>query len=160
MSESINVIESRDILELLPHRYPFLLIDRVTNYVIDESLEAIKNVTFNEPCFQGHFPGRPIMPGVLIVEALAQASGILYSKSREPEEGMKFLYFFGGIDKARFKQQVVPGDTLVMKVKPLKVKKFKNLQEIWKMDSRAYVNDELVCSGELISVCRQVPVDE
>jgi 3-hydroxyacyl-[acyl-carrier-protein] dehydratase len=149
MSEPIEVIE---ILDLIPHRYPFLLVDRVTEHVPFESLVAIKNVSMNEPCFQGHFPGQPIMPGVLILEALAQACAILCSKSKEASEGMKFIYFFGGIDKARFKKQVIPGDVLTLKVSVIK-----NRREIWKMHTEAYVGEDLVCQAELISACKEVP---
>lgn len=152
MSESIDINE---ILDLIPHRYPFLLIDKVTEFENAEYIEAIKNVTMNEPFFQGHFPKQPIMPGVLILEALAQACGILYSKSRTPKEGMKFIYFFGGIDKARFKRLVVPGDVL-----KLQGKLIKNRRAIWKIDAKAYVEDELVCSAELITACKEVPIDE
>ncbi len=113
MGQSIDV--SR-ILDLLPHRYPLILIDRVMAYEPFDYLTAIKNVTINEPFFPGHFPGNPIMPGVLMVEALAQASAILSNLSRQPQEGYDFLYYFAGIDKVKFKHVVIPGDQLELRV--------------------------------------------
>src|SRR3990167_1264380 len=98
-----NQIDIDKIFELLPHRYPFVLVDRVIDYKEFDFLTAIKNVTVNEPFFQGHFPGNPIMPGVLMLESLAQASAILSNLSREPKPGHEFLYFFAGIDNAKFK---------------------------------------------------------
>lgn len=144
-------IEISKILELLPHRYPFLLVDRVVDYQALEFLKATKNVSFNEPFFQGHFPGRPIMPGVLILEALAQASGLLCSQSMVPREGMKFLYYFAGIDNARFKYVVTPGDKLDLTVSVIKHKR-----SIWKMKGEAYVGEELACSAELMSAVKEV----
>src|SRR5277367_4739422 len=114
MSESIDIIR---ILDLLPHRYPFILVDRVLEYKAFDYLIATKNVTINEPFFMGHFPGNPIMPGVLMLEALAQASAILSNLSRAAKEGHEFLYFFAGIDNAKFKQVVTPGDQLRLEVK-------------------------------------------
>lgn len=106
MNESIDI---NQIFTLLPHRYPFILVDRVIDYKVMEYLIAIKNVTINENFFTGHFPGNPIMPGVLMLEALAQACAILASLSRQPKEGHEFLHYFAGIDNARFKQVVTPG---------------------------------------------------
>lgn len=151
MSEPIEI---KQILDLLPHRYPFLLVDRVNAFEPFDYLHGIKNVTMNEPFFMGHFPGRPIMPGVLMLEALAQACVVLCSKSMVTKEGMKFLYYFGGIDKARFKRQVIPGDVLKLNVKVIK-----NRGEVWKMLGEAYVEEELACSAELISVRKEVPID-
>ena len=109
-------LDIHGILKRLPQRYPFLMIDRVLDCSPGESLTAIKNVTINEPYFQGHFPQIPVMPGVLIMEALAQATGVLaFFSEREPPENMKFL--FVGIDKARFKRQVIPGDQLILHVR-------------------------------------------
>ena len=113
MSNELNTIEIREIMDLLPHRYPFLLVDRVTSYELGQSICAYKNITFNEPCFTGHFPGQPIFPGVLILEALAQVAGVLGFKSMEKTDK---LYLFAGVDNARFKQPVVPGDKLEMEV--------------------------------------------
>ena len=112
-----NGVDINAIINLLPHRYPFLLVDRVLDYKPFEFLTAIKGVTVNEPCFMGHFPGNPIMPGVLILEALAQASAILSNLSRTPKEGHEFVYFFASIDNAKFKQIVTPGDVLRLEVK-------------------------------------------
>ncbi|MCP3702174.1 MAG: 3-hydroxyacyl-ACP dehydratase FabZ, partial [Alteromonas sp.] len=107
MANSLNTIEIQEILELLPHRYPFLLVDRVTDYVLGESVKAYKNITINEPCFMGHFPEQPIFPGVLILEAMAQAAGVLGFKTMGSNDK---LYLYAGIDNARFKRPVVPGD--------------------------------------------------
>jgi 3-hydroxyacyl-[acyl-carrier-protein] dehydratase len=131
-----------EIQELLPHRYPFALVDRIIDYVPGESAVGIKNVTFNEPQFQGHFPGRPIMPGVLIVEAMAQVGGIVLTQL----PGISGLCMFAGIDKVRFRRPVVPGDQLVMTVQLLTVKR----QRFGKMQARAEVDGQLVCEGELM----------
>ncbi len=149
MSEPIDITE---ILNLLPHRYPFILIDRVTDYKPHEFLKAVKNVTMNEPFFQGHFPGRPIMPGVLILEALAQACGVLSSQSLVASPGMEHIYFFAGIDNARFKHQVTPGDVLELNVNVIKHKR-----DIWKMHGEAYVDGQLACSADLMSAAKEVP---
>ncbi|PCH57589.1 MAG: 3-hydroxyacyl-[acyl-carrier-protein] dehydratase FabZ [Legionellales bacterium] len=141
----MNSMNIQDILECLPHRYPFLLVDKVLDFTAYESLVAIKNVSFNENFFAGHFPGRAVMPGVLIVEALAQASGILAYKSTG-WDSKESLFFFGGIEKARFKRVVVPGDVLELKVRVLKRR-----TTIWKFQGEAWVNDELACSVEMTS---------
>lgn len=148
MSESIDIIK---ILELLPHRYPFILVDRVLDYKPFEYLTAIKNVTINEPFFMGHFPGNPIMPGVMMLEALAQASAILSNLSRSPEEGYKFLYFFAGIDNAKFKQIVTPGDQLRLEVKLIGRKR-----DFWRLHGDAYVGDKLACTADLMSASKEV----
>jgi len=135
----------REILKYLPHRYPFLMIDRVLTFEADTSLSALKNVTFNEPIFTGHFPQSPIFPGVLILEALAQASALLAFKSLGGYPSEKTLYLLVGIDKARFKQQVTPGDQLLFDTKVIRVKR-----GIWKFDAVAKVGDALVCSAEVI----------
>lgn len=140
-----------EILDLLPHRYPFLLIDKVLDFEPFEYIKAAKNVTINEPFFQGHFPGMPIMPGVLMLEALAQAGGILFSKSRIPEPGHEFVYFFAGIDKVKFKQIVVPGDQLNIDIKLLVVK-----QKFWRMHGTVHVGDKLACSAEILSAVKEV----
>ena len=137
--KELNIYE---IIKLLPHRYPFLLIDRVVDFKENDYLHAYKNVSMNEPFFQGHFPEYPVMPGVLILEALAQATGILAFQSMEQKPGSDNLYLFVGIDKARFKKQVVPGDQLQLKVKLLKEKR-----GIWKFEAEAYVDDQLACSA-------------
>lgn len=148
MSEAIDIIK---ILELLPHRYPFILVDRVLDYKSMDYLTAIKNVTINEPFFMGHFPGNPIMPGVMMLEALAQASAILSNLSRTPSEGHNFLYFFAGIDNAKFKQIVVPGDTLRLEIKLTNRKR-----DFWRIHGEAYVGDKLACSADLMSASKEV----
>lgn len=148
MTQSVDIGR---ILDLLPHRYPFLLVDRVLDYKSFEHLTAIKNVTINEPFFQGHFPENPIMPGVLMLEALAQACALLSDLSRSPREGYKFLYFFASIDNAKFKSIVTPGDTLRLEVK-LQMQK----RDFWKMQGLAYVDDKLACSADLMSAAKEV----
>lgn len=133
---------TEEIQALLPHRYPFALVDRIIDYVPGEMAVGIKNVSFNEPQFQGHFPGRPIMPGVLIVEAMAQVGGVVLTQL----PGIDGLCMFAGIDKVRFRRPVVPGDQLVMTVTLLTVKR----QRFGKMQARAEVDGQLVCEGELM----------
>ncbi|MDA0738225.1 MAG: 3-hydroxyacyl-ACP dehydratase FabZ [Nitrospirae bacterium] len=141
MSETVPVIDNIDIQAILPHRYPFLLVDRVTELIIDQKAVGIKNVTINEPFFQGHFPGRPIFPGVLILEALAQLGGILAIRSALGDAPP--VVYLTGIDKAKFRRPVVPGDQLRLEVT---VKKKR--PPFWKMEGKAFVGDELVCEGE------------
>lgn len=140
------LMDIHEILQYLPHRQPFLLVDRVVEFEKDKSLVALKNVTYNEPFFAGHFPNRPVMPGVLIVEALAQAASILAYKSTNtlPNEGVLFL--FAGIDNVRFKRVVEPGDQLRLEVNMLW-----NKREIFKLASNAYVDGEIACTAELLS---------
>lgn len=138
------VFTVEDIHRLLPHRYPFSLVDRVIQYVPGKSAVGIKNVTFNEPHFQGHFPGKPIMPGVLIVEAMAQVGGVVLTQM--PEFPKDCLFMFAGIDKVRFRRPVVPGDQLVMTVELLSVKR----RRFGKMQARAEVDGQLVTEGELM----------
>jgi len=140
MKMNINEVKN-----FLPHRYPFLLIDRVTNLEVGKSLTAIKNVTFNEPHFAGHFPDQPIMPGVLIIEALAQATGILAFKSEvgKPQTGQ--IYMLVGVDKVRFKKMVEPGDQLEIYAEIITVKR-----GIWKFNCRASVEGQLVTSAEIL----------
>lgn len=133
-----------EIHQLLPHRYPFALVDRIIEYVPGKKAVGLKNVTFNEPHFQGHFPDRPLMPGVLIVEAMAQVGGIVMTQMQE--KGDDRLFVFGGIDKVRFRRPVVPGDQLVMTVELLWVKR----KRIGKMAGKATVDGKLVCQGELM----------
>lgn len=139
------------ILEHLPHRYPFLLIDRVTEIVPGKSLTGYKNVTYNEPYFSGHFPQRPVMPGVLILEALAQATGILAFVTSNSKPSNTSLYYLVGIDKARFKQPVEPGDQLILSVE---VKK--TVRGVWKFDGEATVDGKVVASAELMCAERDV----
>ncbi|WP_231702442.1 3-hydroxyacyl-ACP dehydratase FabZ [Rheinheimera lutimaris] len=137
-------------MALLPHRYPFLLIDRVLDFTPGESLTALKNVTINEPIFTGHFPGMPIFPGVLILEALAQATGILGFKTVS-ERSENELYLFAAIDEARFKKPVVPGDTMILEVKFLKERR-----NMWKFYGEAKVEGQIVCSAELMCARREL----
>ena len=140
------------ILELLPHRYPFLLIDKVLDYEVDASLTALKNVTVNEPFFQGHFPGRPIMPGVLILEAMAQASAVLFYESlgdSRPEGNI--IYLFVGVDKARFKRPVEPGDQIIITTTIIR-----KMRNIWKFDCVAKVGDEVCCTCEVMCTYKEM----
>lgn len=146
----MSAMDIQEILKCLPHRYPFLLIDRVLDIVIGKSLVAIKNVSFNEPYFNGHFPGRPVMPGVLILEALAQATCVLANKSSTEAPNSR-LHLFAGIDHARFKQIVRPGDQLKLEVELIKSK-----QDVFKFKGIASVDGQLVCSAEMISAIREL----
>lgn len=141
------MIDINEILNLLPHRYPFLLVDRVLEFEEAKRIVAIKNVTLNEPFFQGHFPGRPIMPGVLILEAMAQAGGVLAFKSF-PE--MKGSVFFTGIDGARFRKPVIPGDQLKLVVDVVK-----HRREIWVFEAKAYVENDVVAEARIMAMLRQ-----
>ena len=134
-------MEVTDIWNLLPHRYPFLLVDRVLEFEADKRIVAIKNVTINEPQFTGHFPNSPVFPGVMIVEALAQVSGILAFKSRNRTLDDGYIYYLAGTDKTKFKHSVVPGDQLRLEVEIV------NLRNHWlKASGKAYVCDKLACS--------------
>ena len=140
-----TVFDIQAIAELLPHRYPFLLIDRVVNLTPNEEIVALKNVTMNEPFFQGHFPSAPIMPGVLIVEAMAQAGGVLVLDSLPKDKHGRPVYFMG-LDKVRFRKPVVPGDQIVFEVKLLKLR-----AKAAKLAGRATVADNLVAEAELMA---------
>ncbi|MGL4603295.1 MAG: 3-hydroxyacyl-ACP dehydratase FabZ [Iodobacter sp.] len=148
MSQIMDVLE---ISKCLPHRYPFLLIDRVLEIEPGVSIKAIKNVTINEPFFQGHFPTYPVMPGVLILEALAQAAGVLSYKSLEEAPSEDSLYFFAGIDNARFKRQVLPGDQLTLCVQITA-----NKRGIWKYKAQAFVGTELAAEADLMCAQREI----
>ena len=139
------------IRQYLPHRYPFLLVDRVIELNLNESIIAYKNITINEPYFDGHFPNHPIFPGVLIIEAMAQAAGILGFKTmdKKPEDGS--IYYFVGSDKARFKRPVVPGDRLQLEAKIVTEKR-----GIWKFECRATVDGELACSATILCADRKI----
>ena len=137
-------MEVTEIQHLLPHRYPFLLVDRVVEFEADKRIVCIKNVTINEPMFTGHFPVKPVFPGVLIVEALAQASGILAFKSREKTLDDGYIYYLAGTDKTKFKRSVVPGDQIRLEVEII------NLRRHWmKASGRAWVGEHLACSSLL-----------
>lgn len=133
-----------DIMARLPHRFPFLMIDAIVSCEPEKSIVAVKNVTASEPQFLGHFPGHPIMPGVLIVEAMAQAGGVLIWESIAPEE-RDFILYLVGVEKARFKRPALPGDQILLTVDL--VAKRRNL---WRFDARAEVNGELVASAEIL----------
>ena len=147
----MNSMDIHQVLEHLPHRYPFLLIDRVVDLVEYESIHAYKNVTINEPFFVGHFPYHPVMPGVLIMEALAQAAGILTFKSLQTKPDHNSLFYFVGIDGARFKKPVMPGDQLDLHVAILR-----QLRGIWKYQATARVDGEVVAEAELMCAKREI----
>jgi 3-hydroxyacyl-[acyl-carrier-protein] dehydratase len=138
-------LDIRQIQELLPHRYPFLLVDKVIEVQAGQRLRAIKNVTYNEPFFQGHFPHEPIFPGVLILEALAQTTGLLASQSDPNLVGKKNTYYLVGIDKVRFKRPVVPGDQLMLEATYVRHKR-----NIWSFECRAEVDGEFVASAQIM----------
>jgi 3-hydroxyacyl-[acyl-carrier-protein] dehydratase len=147
-------MDINEILNHLPHRYPFLLIDRVTEFSPGESLVGIKNVTYNEPFFQGHFPQRPVMPGVLILEAMAQATGLLAFRTLDMTAERETLYFLVGMDKVRFKKPVGPGDQLIIKA---------NLKHarrgIWVFNCQAEVEDTIVASAQIMCTERNIDFD-
>ncbi|HOV89475.1 MAG TPA: 3-hydroxyacyl-ACP dehydratase FabZ [Syntrophorhabdaceae bacterium] len=143
----MTMIDINEIIKLLPHTYPFLLVDKVVEFIHAKKIVGMKNVTYNEPFFQGHFPGRPIMPGVLIVEAMAQAGGVLAFKSFP---GLKGSVFFIGIDNARFRKPVVPGDQLRLVVEVVRHKK-----ELWVFEGKAYVEDEMVAEARIMAMLKQ-----
>ena len=143
MDDTLNIGE---ILEQLPHRYPFLLVDRVTGWEANKSLTAYKNVTYNEHFFQGHFPNRPVMPGVLIIEAMAQAGGLLAYLSLGPDMAGKITYVMG-IDKVKFRRPVVPGDRLDFKVDVTR-----GGTKYWRMRGRAMVDGQVAAEGDLMAM--------
>jgi 3-hydroxyacyl-[acyl-carrier-protein] dehydratase len=143
VSDTISM-DAMQLMEALPHRYPFLLIDRVTSCVVGESITAIKNITNNEPFFQGHFPGKPVMPGVLVIEAMAQAGGALSYLTMIDVEP-KPLFFLAGVDKARFRRTVVPGDQLVINVDVARVKR-----GIWFYECKATVDGKVAVSADIM----------
>lgn len=147
----MSEIDIHGVLKSLPHRYPFILIDRVLELEVGKSIKALKNVTINEHYFVGHFPQRPVMPGVLILEAMAQAGAILAHKTVEELNLAPGLFLFAGIDNARFKQIVEPGDQLILN---LTVERSK--RELWKMKADATVNGQLACSADLMSVRKEL----
>ena len=146
-----TVMDIHEILNHLPHRYPFLLVDRVTAFEPGKSLVGYKNVSFNEPFFQGHFPQKPVMPGVLIIEALAQATGLLAFRSEEKQAERNTLYYLVGIDKVRFKKPVEPGDQLVLEVDVIRTKR-----GIWVFETRAKVDDAVVATAEIMCTEREI----
>jgi len=149
--DTMDTMEIAEIMRYLPHRYPFLLLDRVLHIEPGHSLTGLKNVSFNEPFFQGHFPQRPIMPGVLILEALAQATGILAFKSEGSLPNRQSMYYLVGIDSARFKRPVEPGDQLMLHVGLGRIKR-----GIGKFTGEARVDDQIVASAELMCARRDI----
>ncbi|MBM4222420.1 MAG: 3-hydroxyacyl-ACP dehydratase FabZ [Gammaproteobacteria bacterium] len=146
----MNSLSIKEIMEILPHRYPFLLIDRVQSWIENESIIAIKNVSINEPFFQGHFPTHPIMPGVMMIEALAQAAGVLaYLSDRKSYQD--YVYYLAAVEKAKFRKPVVPGDRLQLYVH------FETRKERFdKVAGRIFVADTLVCEAHMISAKEKV----
>lgn len=140
-----------EIKQYLPHRYPFLLVDRVEELVEGETIRAYKNVTINEDVFNGHFPEKPILPGVMILEALAQASAILGYKTQGKKTGEGSLYLFAGADNVRFKRQVVPGDRLHLESKIVS-----NKRGLWKFDCKASVDGQLAATATILCVDKQI----
>ena len=145
------MMDIHQILKQLPHRYPFLLVDRVLSIEKGKSIKALKNVTINEPFFQGHFPHRPVMPGVLMLEALAQAAALLAFDTLGSSPSDEMVYYFAGIDGARFKRPVEPGDQLTLEVELLRMK-----AGIFKFKARALVGDELTVEAELTCAIRAI----
>ena len=143
LSSENNQLSSEEILGLLPHRFPFALIDRVIEHVPGKKAVALKNVTLNEPQFQGHFPERPLMPGVLIVESMAQVGGVIVTQMPDLPKG---LFVFAGINNVKFRRPVVPGDQLVITCELLSIKR----KRFGKVKGEAHVDGKLVCSGELM----------
>jgi 3-hydroxyacyl-[acyl-carrier-protein] dehydratase len=141
------MIDINEIMQLMPHSYPFLLVDRILEFEPAKRIVGIKNVTFNEPYFAGHFPQRPIMPGVLIIEALAQAGGVLAFKSFPEKKG---LVFFTGIDDARFRKPVIPGDQIKLVLEVVK-----HRREIWVFEGKAYVDNEVVAEARIMAMLKQ-----
>ena len=146
--ESMDITQ---IMKFLPHRYPFLLVDRVLELVPNEHIVALKNITMNEPQFPGHFPNHPVMPGVLMIEALAQTAGLLAFKSGGKEVGPNSVIYFVGIDGARFKRPVVPGDQLRMEANILRV-----TRGIWKFAVKATVEGQTACEAELMCTLKEL----
>ncbi|HEY0766422.1 MAG TPA: 3-hydroxyacyl-ACP dehydratase FabZ [Steroidobacteraceae bacterium] len=144
MTEPLQ-LDIQAILERLPHRFPFLLVDRVLECLPGHSIRALKNVTYNEPYFAGHFPGRPVMPGVIILEALAQAAGILCFVTAGVIPDAQTRFYFVGIDKARFRKPVVPGDQLV-----LTAQLQRSLKGIWRFSTTAWVGEQEVAHAEMM----------
>ena len=140
---------AEDIAAMLPHRYPFLLLDRIVAFERAKRLTALKNVTINEPFFQGHFPGHPVMPGVLIIEAMAQAAGVLIKLSVPHDQAESVVFYLVKVDKARFNRAIVPGDQLRLEVEHKRT--MRNMSQFW---GRAFVGDQIVAEAEML--CAEV----
>ena len=150
MAEQVK-LNIKDVLDTLPHRYPFILVDKVLELIPNRKIRAVKNVTINEEFFIGHFPHYPVMPGVLIIEALAQAAGILSFKSMNESANDESLYFFVGIDNCRFKRPVGPGDVLALNVQIEKVK-----GGVWKYQATAEVEEKVCAQAQLMCALRKI----
>ena len=150
MTKKISM-DIHEILNYLPHRYPFVLIDKVISLDLGKEITAIKNVTINEPFFPGHFPYHPVMPGVLIVEAMAQAAAILSFKTMDIKPSEESVYYFAGIDNARFKKPVGPGDQIILNVKIVRI-----LKGIWKYSGIATVDDEVVAEAGMMCILKEI----
>ena len=150
MENTVRTMDIKEIHEYLPHRHPFLFVDRVTSVEANKSITGYKNVSINEAFFQGHFPGMPILPGVYILEALAQISGILGFVTTDKKPSENLVHYFAGSNKVRFKRPVVPGDQLKLESSILSAK-----HNIWKFDCRALVDDEVVCVAEIMTAERE-----
>lgn len=149
--QAMTSMDIHEILEHLPHRYPFVLVDRVLSLELGKEIVAVKNVSVNEPYFPGHFPYHPVMPGVLIVEAMAQAAAILSFKTMDTKPSDDSVYYFAGIDSARFKKPVSPGDQLILKVKIDRI-----LRGIWKYSGQALVDDVVVAEAEMMCILKAI----
>lgn len=147
----MDIMDIQKVMGFLPHRYPFLLVDRVLEMETNRRLVALKNVTINEPFFQGHFPVKPVMPGVLIIEAMAQATGLLAMGSNTDAVTPNSLYYFVGIDKARFKRQVGPGDQLLLEVEFHKKKR-----DIWFFSGTATVDGQIAAAADVMCASREL----
>jgi len=148
---TVTSMDIHEILEHLPHRYPFMLVDKVLSLEVGKEIVAVKNVSMNEPYFPGHFPYHPVMPGVLIVEAMAQAAAILSFKTMNTKPNDESVYYFAGIDSARFKKPVSPGDQLILKVKIDRI-----LRGIWKYSGQALVDDVVVAEAEMMCILKAI----
>jgi len=144
-------MDIKEVLKYLPHRYPFLLVDRVLECTPGESLVALKNVSYNENFFPGHFPNQPVMPAVLILEAMAQATGILVMRTLDSLPTERSVYYFVGVDKARFRRPVEPGDQLIINIELLRT-----VRDIWKAKAEARVNDTVVADAQIMGALREV----
>lgn len=151
MKHEVTTMDIKQVMKYLPHRYPFLLVDRVLDMVIGDHITAIKNVTINEDFFNGHFPHEPVMPGVLIIEAMAQAAAILAFKTHGQAPDEHSVLYFAGIDNARFKRPVVPGDQLRFEMKLVR-----NMRGIWKFSGVAKVGHELAAEADLMCAIKQI----
>lgn len=149
--QATTSMDIHEILNYLPHRYPFVLVDRVLSLELNKEIVAVKNVTINEPFFPGHFPYHPVMPGVLIVEAMAQAAAILSFKTMDTKPNDKSVYYFAGMDNVRFKKPVSPGDQLILKVSIDRI-----LRGIWKYKGQALVDDVVVAEADMMCILKAI----